>query len=91
MKTVHVHYFDKQPLVQAIQKTLCDINTQTFPLIVKHEMLVTYSGKPKSPEEQAKKDKEQKEMVANIKQALSNTPDFDDQSTITNKINSFIG
>jgi len=59
--------------------------------IDKYFATVTYTGKPKSPEEQRKKDKEQKEMVANIKQALSNTPDFDDQSTITNKINSFIG
>jgi len=59
--------------------------------IDKYFATVTYSGKPKSSEEQAKKDKEQKEMIANIKQALSNTPKFDDQSTITNKINSFIG
>jgi len=58
--------------------------------IDKYFATVTYSGKPKSPEEQAKKDKEQKDMIANIKQALSNTPDFDDQSTITNKINAFI-
>lgn len=59
--------------------------------IDKYFATVAYSGKPKSSEEQAKKDKEQKEMIANIKQALSNTPKFDDQSTITNKINSFIG
>ena len=59
--------------------------------INKYFATVAYKGKPKSPEEQAKSDKEEKEMIANIKQALSNPPEFADQSTISNKINRFIG
>ena len=56
----------------------------------KYFATVTYTGKPKSPEEQAKKDKEQRDMITNIKQSLKNKPQFDDPSTITNKINAFI-
>ena len=51
---------------------------------------VKYSGKPKSPEEEQKAEKEQRDQKNRIKQVLSNPPKFDEPNEITNKINAFL-
>lgn len=58
--------------------------------IDKYFSAVKYKGKPKSPEEQAKADKEQRDRKLRIKNILDNPPQFDEPTDITNKLNKFL-